>query len=149
MNNCVFPHHTVNNNAKQHDTQWIESSKQTLGLGTVSESQTRLNEMMENPISALSAASPKTPTSSQNAPDQIKSPSRLSERHKACALISLRCIRTKLQHLGNSLDSSLQTLLIDSHKFERNAKLLKRVKSAFNPRRSRNASLFVRGEIGL
>lgn len=55
-----------------------------------------------------------------------------------CVLISLRCIRAKLEHHGNSLDSSFKTHFIDSHKFERIAKLLKRVSS-------RNASLFVFG----
>lgn len=55
-----------------------------------------------------------------------------------CVLISLRCIRAKLEHHGNSLDSSFKTHFIDSHKFERIAKLLKRVSS-------RNASLFVLG----
>lgn len=55
-----------------------------------------------------------------------------------CVLISLRCIRVKLEHHGNSLDSSFKTHFIDSHKFERIAKLLKRVSS-------RNSSLFVLG----
>lgn len=55
-----------------------------------------------------------------------------------CILISLRCIRVKLEHHGNSLVSSFKTHFIDSHKFERIAKLLKRVSS-------RNASLFVLG----